>query len=165
MADNKVGVPVLDYYRTDPRAGGKVAGPAGVPTPDVPTFDEANVANAGPLRALFGKLPIELEVKCPVSALGVVNRPTPLIRNDYDKPVYVRIRLARNSAEGRIAIGTSGALDGSHGGQPMEWLDLTKETGQKYEAMLLSGNALFAIGTWVGLVPLSIFVTVTAWNP
>ena len=38
-------------------------------------------------------------------------------------------------------------------------------TNRSFEAMLLSGNALFAIGTWVGLVPLQVYVTVAAWNP
>ena len=140
-------------------------GSVDAPIPDGRTFGEANVANAGPLRALFGKQVLEIAVPCALSPAGVPNRPVMLVRNDYDKPMYVRIRLARNSTEGRVGISTSSAVTGSQGNQPMEWVDLTTETGQKYEAMLLSGNALFAIGTWVGLVPLQVYVTVAAWNP
>ncbi len=131
---------------------------------DKDTWNEANVAEAGPQRVLFGKQTREVEIPCAISPLGITNIAVPLVRNNFDKPMFVRVKLARNSTEGRVGISSGNTITGA-AGSPMEWLDLVTAPGREFEAVLGSGNALYAIGTWPGVVPLSVFVSVSAWNP
>jgi len=127
--------------------------------------DEAKVSSAGPVRALFGKSTTEVEVPCAVSPLGVINQAVRVARNDYPTPMYVRIRMGRNTATGTIGVSGNSGISGLGGSQPMEWLNLTTEPGQRWECVLQNSDELWAIGTWVGVVPLSVFLSVATWNP
>ena len=161
------------YYRDDPRLRGNGAAGSGgpentgrdEPIPDGRLWGNANAATVGPLRAPFGQQVDEVEVPCALTPAGVANKAVLLKRNDFDKPMYVRVRLGRNSKEGRIGVGPVNTISGAGGKQPMEWVDFTVQSGRYYDALLLPNDALYAIGTWPGVVPLSVFVSVQAWNP
>lgn len=156
---------VTPYYRTKAQPSMAPSAAPAAPTVDTQLQDQADAATLGPLRALFGQQVQEIEVPCAISPLGVVNRAVLLKRNDSTKPMYVRVRLTRNTTEGRIGIGVVNSINGQLVKQPMEWVDLTTEPGRRFEAQLGANDALFAIGTWPGVVPLSVFVSVVAWNP
>lgn len=139
-------------------------GPQG-PEPDGEVWGRANVASVGPYRELFTKTPQEREVLSAIDPLGVVNQPVMLIKNDFEKPMMVRVRLARNGTEGRIAIGTSSTISGAPGAKNVIWVDLATATDRRFDQLLENSEELWAIGTWPGIVPLSVFVTVGIWSP
>lgn len=157
-----------EYYRdklpgVPAQPGPTEPGPQG-PVPDGVVWGEANVANVGPLKAGIGKGPVEVEIPCQIAPLGTLNQPVRLVKNDYQKPMFVRIRLARMSTEGRIAVGPFQGFVGAAGTKNVEWLNLFTASDHKFEAMMGVGESLWALGTWAGVVPLSIFVTVSTWN-
>jgi hypothetical protein len=158
------------YYRgrADARvpalARPETPGPEG-PIPDGVIWGEANAATVGPLRAPFSRDVVEVTVPCAISPLGVNNQAVLLIKNDFQSPMYTRLRLARNGVEGRLLISRVNAVKGGGGQQPAEWVNLVTQPQQMFEALLLNGEALYGIGSWPGIVPLVIGVTVTAWNP
>ena len=144
--------------------GPSVPGPQG-PEPDGEVWGRANVASVGSLRELFTMTPAEKEVLSAINPLGAVNQPVLLVRNDYEKPMMARVRLARNGTEGRIAIGTSSTISGIPGSKNVIWLDLATATDRRFDQLLENSDELWAIGTWPGIVPLSVFVTVGVWSP
>ena len=144
--------------------GPQTPGPDG-PVPDGTIWGEANAASVGPLRALLTRDVVEIVVPCPVSPLGIANQAVRLAKNDFQSPMYVRVKLARNGIQGQMLISRVNAIKGGGGQQPGEWCDMTLQPGRQFEAMLLNGESLYAIGTWAGIVPLFINVTVATWNP
>lgn len=150
--------------------GASSAAPAQVaPTtafPNAPQFNGrldavANVASVGPYRSHHGKAIREIIVPCQFTPGGVQNQYVLLAKNDQTVPKYVRVRLSRNSNEGRIAIGPT-AQAGLGG---MEWINLVTQSNNTVEFILENGDSIYAIGTWLGVVPIMIQVTVTEWNP
>jgi hypothetical protein len=129
----------------------------------------ANCAVVGPSRVLHGPTPPHDVI---VPGVAVQQQFVLLSRNDKDTPKMVRLRLARNGGaaplEGRMAVSgkqnPGGELiAGVFTPRDVEYLDFVN-WDHSYEYMLLNGDQLYGLGTWAGLVPLNIVVTVLEWN-
>lgn len=118
------------------------------------------------MRVLHGNVPPHDVV---VPGVGTTTDFVLLARNEYDTPKAVRLRLARNGTEGRMAISSKQSPGGIMIGGVFtptncEYLDFI--TGDHYwEGLLYNGDQLWGLGTWAGIVPLAIIVTVLEWNP
>ena len=124
----------------------------------------ANSAVVGPSRVLHGYQPQDVVVPGVATTRNFVL----LASNDQDHPMAVRLRLARNGTEGRIALSPEQAggvvIAGVFTPVSCEYIDLVN-WDHSWEGMLFNGDRLWALGTWPGMVPLSVVVTVLRWSP
>jgi hypothetical protein len=154
---------VPEYYRrakVDPVAGQPIQQTPQGPQPDGELWGMANAATLGPMRALYGGVSALVTIPAMVTPAGVQNQAVRLAANDQQTPLYVRVRLTNVPAipEGRVGFSTS------VGGRA-EHVNLVVETGYRFEQILLNGERLLALGTWPGVAPVSIQVTVFSWRP
>src|SRR5512138_3628545 len=118
---------------------------------------QTNAAVLGPMRVLHGHAQPHDVV---VPGVALTTDFVQLARNEYATPKTVRLRLARNGTEGRIAISAKQkpggiVVAGVYTPTNCEYLDLV--TWDHYwEGVLLQGDQLWAIGTWAGMVPLNV---------
>jgi len=127
---------------------------------------ETNVSVLGPSRVLHGPQPPHDVV---VPGVAVTQQFVLLARNDVGDPKAIRLRLARNSTEGRIAVSRNQnpggiVVAGVFTPVNVEWLDFVNGD-HKYECVLDNGDQLWAIGTWAGMVPINVVVTVLEYTP